>query len=89
MKQDNNSNRSKSTSRLRWSCRRGMLELDVLLMNFLNQAYDELSLEDQNLFVQLLEYSDQELFSWLIGHSNPSDQGMFRIVSLIRQHAQF
>ena len=41
--------------RLRWSCRRGMLELDVLLGNFLEEAYFGLTPSEQELFVKLLE----------------------------------
>ncbi len=32
--------------RLRWPCRRGMLELDVLFMPFVEEAYDDISEED-------------------------------------------
>lgn len=33
-------------ARLRWACRRGMLELDVLLMPFVEEGYDALSAEE-------------------------------------------
>lgn len=51
--------------RLFWACRRGMLELDLLLEKFLKGAYTELSAEEQTTFVALLECTDQELFEWL------------------------
>ncbi|OGT44083.1 MAG: hypothetical protein A3F42_00060 [Gammaproteobacteria bacterium RIFCSPHIGHO2_12_FULL_37_34] len=88
MKQDKNSNRSYNISSLRWACRRGMLELDVLLQHFLEKAYVGLSQADQTLFIQLLECSDQELFSWLIGQNRPSDQHLLRIIDLVRHHAR-
>lgn len=52
--------------RLRWQCRRGMLELDLILESFLNKNYVNLSACEQGLFEQLLDYSDQELSDCLI-----------------------
>lgn len=73
---------------LTWACRRGMLELDVLLGNFLREAYPKLSLEDKALFVQLLSYSDPELFAWLMGRDVPEESGLLKITEMIRQHAK-
>jgi antitoxin CptB len=74
--------------KLRWACRRGMLELDVLLGNFLEEAYTTSSAEDQDLFVQLLSNSDQDLFTWLTGKVTPSDPKLIMIVEKVRHHAQ-
>jgi antitoxin CptB len=52
--------------RLRWQCRRGMLELDLILESFLNKNYANLTAYEQDLFEQLLDYSDQELCDCLI-----------------------
>jgi antitoxin CptB len=52
--------------RLRWQCRRGMLELDLVLLTFLDKNYLNLSVADQELFEQLLAHSDQELYCYLI-----------------------
>lgn len=73
--------------KLRWACRRGMLELDVLLGNFLNEAYVDLSNEQKLSFVGLLQTTDPELFSWLLGASTPTAQFEI-IVSMIRRHAK-
>ena len=74
--------------RLRWSCRRGMLELDVLLGNFLEEAYLTSSDEDQKKFVELLDRNDQELFMWLTGKETPSQPEFIDIVGKIRHHAK-
>lgn len=74
-------------SRLRWACRRGMLELDVLLGNFLEEAYLTLSSSDQQLFIQLLECQDQELFEWLTGKKPTPDAALAIMVEKVRQHA--
>lgn len=75
-------------SRLKWACRRGMLELDVLLGNFLENGYAQLDDEDKERFVELLSSGDTDLLSWLMGHSNPTDPDLLKIVDIIRHHAR-
>ena len=74
--------------KLKWACRRGMLELDVLLGNFLTEAYPNLSLEEKQLFVELLECADPELFAWLMGYEIPTDARLATITNIIRHHAR-
>ncbi len=74
--------------RLRWACRRGMLELDLLLNNFLNEAFPALSETDQALFIQLLEENDQDLFLWLTGKEIHKNQDINKIIEMIRHHAE-
>ena len=74
--------------RLKWACRRGMLELDVLLGNFLDKAYMGLPDEEKVLFVRLLDAPDPELFNWLMGKDMPLDPETGRIVEIIRHHAR-
>ena len=47
-----------SMERLRWRCRRGLLELDLLFEAFLEKRYSELPDSDKQAFVRLLEYQD-------------------------------
>lgn len=75
-------------NRLQWACRRGMLELDVLLGNFLRDAYPTLPLEDKSLFVNLLSEEDPLLFAWLMGHEEPEDEALLRITTIIRNYAR-
>jgi len=74
--------------RLRWACRRGMLELDVLLGNFLESGYAGLDDTDKQLFIRLLECDDPEIFAWLMGKEVPADAGIVRITEIIRNHAR-
>lgn len=73
-------------SALKWACRRGMLELDVLLGNFLDEAYPRLSLEEQKQFKKLLSFPDPSLFAWLTGQEFPISS-FSEIVQAIRHHA--
>ncbi len=72
-------------ARLKWACRRGMLELDVILMPFFDACYDGLSNQELSVFSQLLQCDDPDLFSWFMGHQtcdHPMLKGMVeKIVS--------
>ncbi|MEG7523658.1 MAG: succinate dehydrogenase assembly factor 2 [Chromatiales bacterium] len=72
-------------NRLRWQCRRGMLELDLLLFAFLENEYPYLDREARKDFATLLEFPDQTLQSWLISDSKIADKQMVEIVQIIRQ----
>lgn len=69
--------------RLMWHSRRGMLELDLVLMPFLEKYYDTVSPADQALYEQLLESEDQDLFKWFLGKEQPEDESLRHIVNVI------
>ena len=54
-------------SKLRWQCRRGMLELDLLLNRFVEHEAETLSAEEIERFKSLLEQPDPVLYAWLLG----------------------
>ena len=87
MKPDDLKKIGDNLTQLKWACRRGMLELDVLLGNFLNEAYPTLSIEDKSAFVELLSCADPALFAWLLGREVP-DERLAKITEKIRQHAR-
>jgi len=70
-------------SRLKWACRRGMLELDVLFMPFVDDAFDDLSDKDKLTFERLLTCDDPELFSWFMGHESSDDPELSAMVATI------
>jgi antitoxin CptB len=71
--------------RLRWQCRRGMLELDLLLRAFLDQHYSNLSPRMQRHFIQLLDFPDPVIHAWCIGDETPDDEEFADLVLSIRQ----
>jgi antitoxin CptB len=71
-------------ARLRWGCRRGMLELDLILIPFFDRYFDNLAPKTQTLFEQLLTQADPDLFQWLMGYSVPTEEGLVDMVSMIR-----
>ncbi|UHD17337.1 FAD assembly factor SdhE [Thiocapsa bogorovii] len=59
--------------RLRWQCRRGMLELDHLLDRFLDLGYRDLDQAQRLAFVRLLGEQDQRLSDWFMSRKEPAD----------------
>lgn len=70
-------------NRLRWQCRRGMLELDLLLLPFFEKHYLELSLSNQRLFEELLDYEDQDIYQMLIDTESVKDPTLRLLVEAI------
>lgn len=70
--------------RLRWQCRRGMLELDLLLERFMEVGYPQLDADECVLFAQFLESPDPVLHDWFMGHSVPEDPRVRALVARIR-----
>lgn len=68
----------------RWQCRRGMLELDLLLNNFVDKKVDELTLQQKESFELLLSYPDQTLLDLLLGNSMSSDPAIAVLVQQIQ-----
>lgn len=53
-------------SKLKWQCRRGIKELDIVLIHYLEQDYPEADRQEQTAFKQLLELEDPVLFNLLL-----------------------
>lgn len=73
-------------NRLFWGSRRGMLELDLVLMPFIENVYPTLDAADQRLYEQLLEEEDQDLFVWFMRRSDPENADLLRIVNIVREN---
>ena len=53
--------------RLRWRCRRGMKELDILLTRYLDDRYGTAGAGEQAAFEQLLEAQDPVIYAYCVG----------------------
>ncbi len=73
-------------ARTRWRCRRGLLELDLLLLRFVEQGYADLDPAQRTVFTRMLELADAELLGLLQGESTPNDPELTRLVAIIRCH---
>lgn len=71
-------------NRLRWQCRRGTLELDLVLTEFLDQEYSALTAGERLAFERLLHQPDAILQAWLFGRQKVDDKELNNIVTKIR-----
>jgi len=70
--------------RLRWRCRRGLLELDILLQRFLDQGYSALDVSQRQAFNDLLEIPDITLLAYLNNQEQPDDSRLCEVVNCLR-----
>ncbi len=75
-------------NRLRWRSRRGMLELDLLLLPFFDEVYRDLPERQQRAFEDLLEQDDPDLLQWFSRKAIPSDASMAELVEIILARVQ-
>ncbi|AAW86591.1 succinate dehydrogenase assembly factor 2 [Aliivibrio fischeri] len=73
-------------ARVKWACRRGMLELDVVIMPFFDECFEELTEAEQQAFVSLLECDDPDLFTWVMGHGRSDNLAHASMVDKIVEH---
>ena len=66
--------------RLRWKCRRGLLELDLVFDRFIPTLRDD----EARPFAALLELPDQHLWDVVAGRSEAYDPGLKDIVARVR-----
>ena len=76
-------------AKLLWRCRRGMLELDLILLDFAKKNLEKMSAEELVTFEQLLNCTDPELFSWFMGHETPEEKEFVSLVKSIKHHDRF
>lgn len=72
--------------RLRWASRRGMLELDLVLLPFVENVYEGLPEDDKARFDSLLDEQDQDLFQWFLGKGEPDNVEHQKIIRIILEN---
>jgi len=72
------------SNRIRWRCRRGMLELDFIFERFFNTHFAALSEEEKTAFETLLAQEDPLLFDWLVTGLPCSEATLLPIIKKIQ-----
>ena len=70
--------------KLTWQCRRGMLELDVVLIPFLEKHFDTLESDLQAVFSDLLKEADPDLYTWIMGYGKSENESFNQMITIIR-----
>ena len=73
-------------ARLRWRCRRGMQELDLLLMRYVDRDYPSAAAEHRAAFESLLTLQDPEILELLTGHVVSEDSPTRYVVKRLLTH---
>ncbi|AFU97885.1 hypothetical protein M5M_03380 [Simiduia agarivorans SA1 = DSM 21679] len=63
-----------------------MLELDLVLLPFLENVYPTLEQADKERYWRLLECEDQDMFAWFLKRQDPEDKELLQIVQIIRDN---
>lgn len=70
--------------RLRWRCRRGMKELDKLLVSYLDRYAHDADPDEIAAFEALLDEQDHDLWRWFLGRDNPAQPEWQALIAKIR-----
>ena len=70
--------------RIKFRCwHRGMREMDLLMGRFADKYIESLSESDIDLFEEIMEYSDPDLYNWVSGREDiPDVEGRHLIIRL-------
>jgi antitoxin CptB len=71
---------------LQWRCRRGTKELDVILNNFLDNFYEQLSVTELLDFDALLDAQDTDLWYYLSGKKIAKSEKYNQIIAMINAY---
>jgi antitoxin CptB len=74
----------RTRDRIRWRCRRGMLELDLVLDAFLERHFDGLDAAMTDALCSMLGRSDPELLDLFMGDEEPANVNERKVLALIR-----
>jgi antitoxin CptB len=71
-------------NRLRWRCRRGLLENDLILARFLDARGAWMDGDEMAALGRLLDLSDAELWDLLAGRAEPEDSALRPLLAALR-----
>lgn len=71
--------------RARWRCRRGLLELDIVLQRFMDQYYGQLDVDELQQFERLLLLSDNDLWDLIVSRKISADKDLQPVLELLQK----
>ena len=76
---------TREQERLRWRSRRGLLEMDLILQQFLDQHLTTLTAAEVRAYDALLELPDNDFLDLAMGRKGPDDAALVPVLEKIRQ----
>jgi antitoxin CptB len=67
--------------KLRWRCRRGMKELDLLLTRYVDEHYRQAAAAEQAAFRRLLELQDPVINDYVLGRDAPGEPDLRSLIA--------
>ena len=74
---------SRELGKLRWRCRRGMKELDLLLLRYVEEQYGEAPSAHQEAFRALLDAPDPVIYGYCLGGARPTSPLLSSVIQRI------
>ena len=71
-------------NRLRWRCRRGLLENDLILARFLDARGETMTENEVAALDRLLDLADNDLWDLLSGRAEPADASVVPLLRVLR-----
>jgi len=75
----------KNIERVKWRCRRGLLELDIVLRRFVDKHYAQLNEDESAQFEKLLDFADNDLWDVISARKPLADAGMKPVLHLLQK----
>ena len=75
----------KEFERARWRCRRGLLELDIILQRFMDQHYAQLDQRELEQFERLLSLPDNDLWDLIAAKQINRDSDLQAVLELLQK----
>lgn len=74
-------------AKLFWRCKRGMLELDILLERFMMRYFDRMTQDERVLLEALLQEPDPDLYNWILGAERHPESKFHTLIHAIQAHS--
>jgi antitoxin CptB len=78
-----------SAEKIKYSARRGMLELDIMLKPYLSNCYMLCNIEEKKLFIDFLTSEDNDMFDWLFKGVTAPDKFVDLIQNIMQEKKRF
>lgn len=75
----------KQFERARWRCRRGLLELDIVLLRFMDRYYMQLDEQGLEQFEQLLALPDNDLWDLITRKQVITNDNLRQVLELLQK----